>query len=269
MFNRASHDLALPARLVRTGLAFACLALSAGVSAQMRELLVTEVRGNAVRASGKAAPLRTLDTVAAGERVRLSSDTRVGFFHAPDAQLYVVDGPAEVVIRGKQLLVNGKPAGARKLQEAYRNIRLDGYSPGSLTMRSGGSHVRIIGPEGVVPRAGASRFAWDGGEGPWYFEIAGEDGGLVHRERCSANEYSLPPQVLLDEGKRYAWGVSRRAGDLSDGDWTEFVIATAGASPPIVPGSAASDSERLLHAAWLRSLGLGRAALRSGNAAPR
>jgi hypothetical protein len=246
------------------GCALVLCTLVPAANAQVRELLVTEVRGNAVRAGAKPAPLRAMETLRVGERVRLSTDTQVGLFNAADAKLYLVEGPTEIAIGGRDIRANGKAVAPTRLHDAYRNVKLDvrDVTQGSLTLRSEASAVRVVSPEGMVAAGEARTFTWKGDSGPWYFEIAAGDGRLVHRERCEGNAYRLPPEVALDPGQRYAWAVTRRPGALGLGDWTEFTIAPAGASFPPSPAATSTVSERVLHAGWLQDRGLERAALR-------
>lgn len=224
---------------------------------------MTEVRGTVIRSSPKAAPLRALDVLKPGERARLSTDSRVGFFHAPAAHLYLVDGPAEVEVARKHVLANGKPVAPQKLDPAYRRAKVDirDLVQATLPMRSAGRAPRVVAPEGVVVAGAERSFMWQG-EGDWYLEIAAEDGVFLHRAKVAANEFHLPAEVALEIGKRYVWGVSRQPGDLAAGDWTEFAVKAPDADGPVTPAATASDSERLLYAAWLRSQGLVRAAAR-------
>ena len=241
-------------------------AASSDVLAQVRDMLVTEVRGTAVRATGKAgAAVRALDTLKVGDRVRLSSDSHMGLFHPGSAELYWVEGPGEAAVDSTGVKKNGKPVVARKLNDAYRNIKLDSRElvQGSLVMRSSATQARAVAPEGVVSPGAARSLEWTGGAGPWYVEIALESGALIHGGSATGSEYTVPEGVALRDGERYVWAVARHAGEVSSGDWTEFAVRTDTKGVPSAPDAAATDSDRLLYSAWLRAQGLHRAASRA------
>ncbi len=243
-------------------------AVSSATLAQIREVLVTDVRGTAVRATGGAAPLRLLETLRVGERARLSTDSHVGLFNAADAQLYLVEGPAEVAVSARGVVVNGKVASPRVLDAAYRNIKAKAADlvQGSMVMRSG-APVLVLSPEGPTRLADARVFRWRTDGRPWGFELSTDDGIVVHRTTTREDHVQLPPEVVLKAGTKYVWGIRPPLGDAPPADWTDFVIDdVAGA---VAPSAQASRSERVVHAAWLQSRSLPRAAARTlqGNAA--
>jgi len=118
MARISSSDAAPISWLHVFGLIVVLWAVSSDSLAQARDLVVTEVRGTAVRSNSSA--VRSLETLKVGERLRLSSDSRVCLFADQDANLYEIDGPAEVLLSPKGVLANGKPVEGRKLADAYR-----------------------------------------------------------------------------------------------------------------------------------------------------
>jgi hypothetical protein len=212
--------------------------------------------------------VRTLDTLKVGERVRLSSDSRVSLFADQDAKLYEIDGPAEIQLSPKGVLANGKAVEARKLDDAYRNVKVNGSElvQGSMVMRSV-AQVRVIGPEGVVTADAARRFAWSQ-RGAVRFELATQSGDVIFRASAREGSLTLPTSVVLDAGTRYVWGILPLHGGTTPLDWTEFTVAASesGMSPP---ANNASPTEKVLYAAWLKANGMERASLRAmSTAAP-
>lgn len=235
-------------------------AAASDAMAQVREVVVTELRGNAVRSQGNA-PVRTLDTLRTGERVRLSSDSRIGVFSAADAQLYLVDGPAEVTITNGGLLANGKTVEAARMLPAYRGLKAGNADlvQGTLVMRSTEA-ARVSAPEGIVgPRAGRD-FSWTPATGAWRFELALDTGEVIHRASASGGQLTLPPEIELKAGVKYVWGVLPLQGGAAPADWTEFAISPSAIELP--PARDATASERLLFAIWVKGQGLERAASR-------
>ena len=247
------------------GLIVVLWAVSSDSLAQARDLVVTEVRGNAVRSNSSA--VRTLDTLKVGERVRLSSDSRVSLFADQDAKLYEIDGPAEIQLSPKGVLVNGKAVEARKLDDAYRNVKVNGSElvQGSMVMRSNAS-LRLLGPEGTVAPASAREFRWVQQPGTWRFELATDAGILMHRAEARDGRMTLPANVTLENGVHYVWGVLPSQGGTTPADWTEFLVNESQAFPAR-PGADATSSERVVYGAWLKSRGLNRAALRFASGA--
>lgn len=232
-------------------------AVASDAMAQARDMIVTEVRGGAVRVSG--APVKPLDTMKAGERFRLAADSRVGIFSAQEAQLYVVEGPGEVAIGPQGVAANGRAVAGRKLDEAYRNIkpRPGDLVQGSLVMRSARS-LRLVSPEGAVPSSAARAFSWTGEALPWRFELGTDEGEPVYSATTAGNRLELPPSIELKPGVKYVWGLRAASAGASPVDWTEFIVRD-GAAPP----EGASASERVVHALWLQSQSLPRAAARA------
>jgi hypothetical protein len=257
MLNR-DHNHGMPnAWLQVIGFIVVLWAAASDAMAQARDVLVTEVRGTVVKNAVKGVtPVRALDNLKAGDRVRLSSDSHLGLFASSDALLYTVDGPAEVVVGPKGITANGKPAASSRLDEAYRNIKVNAPElvQGSLVMR-GASAARVEGPEGIVAVSDARRFQWRGQESAWRFELATDDGKLVHRAEVRGNGYVLPDVVALEPGVKYVWGIGPVAADAPSADWTEFIV-DANAPPRAEP------TQRLIHAAWLNARGLHRPAQR-------
>ncbi|APV49166.1 hypothetical protein BWI17_05415 [Betaproteobacteria bacterium GR16-43] len=241
--------------------------LWAASSDVLAQALVTEVRGNAIRAN--SAPLRALDTLRAGDRVRLSSDARAGFFVSEDSQLYLVDGPAEVLVGNKSVMANGKPVAPKQLDGAYRTIKAGGSElvQGSMVMRAHGN-MRVLAPEGVVVAGDWREFTWVQQPGTWRFELSTDAGALVHRAEARNGKLVLPPEVSLQVGSKYVWGILPALGGTTPTDWTEFTVVEAG-TYPAKPTEDASASEKILYATWLKSRGLERAAVRMVSSAAR
>lgn len=258
MSNREPHGKS-PLRLLRVAGFVVFWAAASGAMSQMRELVVTEVHGSAVRSSN-GSQVRALEGLKAGERVRLSSDSRIGLFSSADAQLYLVDGPAEVAVATTSVTANGKPATPRQMQEMYRGVKVNPVDlvQGSLVMRSMAG-LELLAPEGMVSPRAARRFTWTAVPGAWRFELSTDAGELVHRSDARGGALTLPDDVVLTPGVKYVWGVAPAQGGATPADWTEFVIAESAAQAPAADALA---SERALYAAWLAARDMGRAAAR-------
>jgi len=240
-------------------------AVASDAMAQAREILVTEVRGSAVRVANGSAAVRALDALKAGDRLRLGLESQVSIFVSDEAQIYVVDGPAEVSIAPRSVLANGKPVVARKLDEGYRGMKVTPeLVQGSLVMRSA-QGVRLEGPEGPVAAADARTYRWRGDGNSWRFELASESGELVHRA-IAIDRVSLPAEVAMKPG-RYVWGISPVSAQAAPLDWTEIEVRGDASASPAPPAAAASATERMLYAAWLRAHAMPRAAARTAQAA--
>lgn len=238
-------------------------AAASDAMAQAREILVTEVRGSVVRAGSTA--VRALDVVKPGDRLRLGLESQVSVFVSDEAQVYVIDGPAEVSIAARSVLANGKPVAARKLDEGYRGVKVTPeLVQGSLVMRSA-QGVRLEGPEGPVAAADARTYRWRGDGNTLRFELASESGELVHRA-IAVDRVSLPAEVAMKPG-RYVWGVSPVSARAAPLDWTEIDVRGDASASPERPAPTASATERLLYAAWLRAHAMPRAAERAARAA--
>jgi hypothetical protein len=263
MFDREHHGNTPVSWLHIAGFVLVLWMAASEAMAQVRELVVTEVRGNAVRSTGNA-QVRTLDSVKVGDRIRLSSDSHIGLFSSADAQLYLVDGPAEVAVGPKGVTANGKPATVQQMREAYRGIRANPADlvQGSLVMRS------IVGlelqaPEGLVSAQAARQFTWIPVPGVWRFELSTDAGELVHRAETRDGKLVLPAEVALKPGIKYVWGIAPPQSGATPADWTEFAISDSEAAQ--APPADAAPSERVLYAAWLVSRDFSRAATRVAN----
>lgn len=241
--------------------------LWAASSDVLAQALVTELRGNAVR--GNSAPLRALDTLRAGDRVRLSSDARAGFFVTEDSRLYLVDGPAEVLVGNRGITANGNPVAPKQLDGVYKTVKTGNAElvQGSMIMRSNGN-MRVLAPEGVVVAGDSREFTWVQQPGSWRFELSTDAGVLVHRAEARNGKLALPPEMTLQVGSKYVWGILPALGGTTPTDWTEFSVVEAGTFPAR-PTEDASASEKLLYATWLKSRGLERAAIRIVSSAAR
>jgi hypothetical protein len=260
MARISSSDAAPISWLHVFGLLVILWAVSSDSIAQARDLVVTEVRGTAVRSN--SSPVRSLDTLKVGERVRLSSDSRVCLFSDQDAGLYEIDGPAEIQLSPKGVLANGKAVEARKLADAYRNVKVNGSElvQGSMVMRSSGG-PRLQGPEGVVSADLARTFSWTAAAGIMRFELTTQSGDVVHRVSTRGTKLTLPAEVRLVSGERYVWAIFAEGNTAAPLDWTEFTVA--GNTESSGPGIPASATERVLYSAWLNSMGMERAAART------
>lgn len=267
MPDREHHGSSSVSWLHVAGFVLVLWMVASDAMAQVRELVVTEMRGNAVRASGSV-PVRALDSLKAGDRVRLSSDSQIGLFSAADAQLYIVDGPAEVAIGPKGVTANGKPAEPRQMRDMYRGVKANSAElvQGSMIMRSGFG-LELQGPEGMVSPQAARRFTWTQAPGVWRFELSTDSGELVHRAEARDGKLDLPTEVVLKPAVKYVWGIAPPQGGATPADWTEFVISESAAAQALPEG--APPSERVLYAAWLMSKDLGRAAVRMVNSTAR
>ncbi len=257
MFPRDQDRTTRTSWLHVAGFVLVLWAVSSDVLAQALGNFVSDVRGTVAWSSGaRAQPVRSLDPVKVGDRMRASSDSHVAVFFAADAALYLVDGPAEVAITDRGVLANGRPVAARQLNVAYRNIKAsaDGLVQGSLVMR-GSPRVRLVAPQGAVVETDARRFQWTGDEAAWTLELASEDGNRVHRVEVRGREYSLPESVVLQPGVKYVWGIGPSANDVPALDWTEFVVDSGAPSQ-------VDRADRVIHAVWLHERGLRRAAQR-------
>lgn len=267
LMARIRNDVAPISWLHVIGMIVVLWAVSSETFAQVREVLVTEVQGSAVRAN--AAPLRTLESLKIGERVRLGNDSHLALFSSDDAQLYQVRGPGEVMLTAKGLTANGQPVASQPMSASYRNLKVS--SPdlvqGSMVMRNNAG-LRLIGPEGVVASADSRRFSWTQQPGTWRFELSTDEGVLLHRAEARNGSLELPAAVELKTGGKYVWGILPAQGGTTPTDWTEFTVVEAG-SAVAKPGEKASASEMLLYAAWLKSRGLDRAAVRMVSSAAR
>ena len=271
MLNR-DHNQGMPNSWLQViGFIVVLWAAASDATAQVRDVLVTEVRGTVVRNAVKGVtPVRALDNLKAGDRVRLSSDSHLGLFASADALLYTVDGPAEVVVGPTGITANGKPAASSKLDEAYRNIKVNAPElvQGSLVMR-GADNAHALAPQGAVDSERATQFRWTPAEAAFTLEIATLEGDSVFKADVRGGEFRLPESVSLKPGTRYVWGIAPARGAAAPADWTEFVIA-----PEIARSLASLSSDassRALHAVWLREQQLTRASGRvlGENPAPR
>ncbi|QJR16954.1 hypothetical protein [Usitatibacter palustris] len=234
----------------------ACFATTAWAG----DVLVTDVSGTVTGKGAKA--VRALDVVRTGERVRLAAGAKASLFVAEGALLYTVEGPAEISNAKTGLVAaTGKLPEAIKLNDAYRKLRVDdpAHVQATLVMRTVGE-VRALSPEGVVAPSDARRFAWKKGAGKLRFELVTDEGRLLHAMETEDLGLTLPEEVVLKPGQRYVWGLSTGNATVPV-DWTEFALDPA--APPI---PAVNSPERVIHAAWLRSRELPRAAARTAEA---
>jgi hypothetical protein len=220
--------------------------------AQARDLFVSDVRGTVQKSTGVAAPVRLLDAVRTGERLRLSSDSQVTIYSPAGGLQFVVDGPAEVAVSAKGVLANGKAVDGRRVDDAYRSVKVNPADmvQGSLVMRAAAT-ASVVAPQGVVTAADARVLTWTG-PGAWVVEVARESGDLVYRAEARGGRLELPAVLQLQADVTYVWGLRRAGANTEPVDWTEFRIAEA----------APEKASRALHAMWLRENGMPRAALR-------
>lgn len=262
MLNR-DHNHAMPNSWLQVvGFIVVLWAAASDAMAQVGDVLVTEVRGTVVRASKNSVqPVRALQSIKVGERIRLSSDSQVTLFLSEDARLYVLDGPAEISVGPKAILSNGKAAPSKKLDDAFRGVKIDSGElvQGSLVMRSF-QPVSLVSPEGAVALLEARTFRWKGAGGPVRFELATDAGDLVHRANVTSDVVTLPQSITLTAGTKYVWGILRDGDASTVADWTEFVVMERGG---LKPSETASRSERVVYAAWLQQNQLPRAAVRA------
>lgn len=241
-------------------------AVSSETFAQVRDLVVTEVSGSVSGVGNGSAPLRVLETVRPATRLRLGPDSQLALFSAADAHLYVMSGPAEVSIGPREIVANGKPVAPRKLHDAYRTIKgsTADLVQGSLVMRNAAG-LRVLSPEGVVGAGTARQFSWTPAPGAWRFELSADSGDVVYRSDVRGASLELPADLKLRAGSKYVWGLLPATGSSAPVDWTEFVVTEEASAP----AKGEAPSERIVHAMWLRSRGLERAAIRTAAEAQR
>jgi hypothetical protein len=240
----------------------AALSIALPLIATAQPVFVTESSGAVAKANGR--PVVLLEPLKPGEAVVLQSGARAVFFVPSEAATYAVSGPADIVATAKGLrAARGSLPEGQRVDEAYRNmkVRAGDAAQGSLILRGDAPEAYLVGPQGPVDAAQSRRFRWLDGDGPWRFELATDNGTLVHRAEIRGNELLLPEAIPLATGVKYVWGITAAAG-TAPVDWTEFSLAPAGQAIAAPPGSGASASERVLYAMWLRSRSMPRAASR-------
>ena len=221
------------------------------------DVLVTETNGTVTVISGTASPVRAIAVLQPGVRVRIAPSSSATLFISEGAKLFEIQGPVDIDVTPKGIrAVKGKLPTPRVLHDAYRRVDTGRVElvQGSLEMRNGEA-LAAMKPEGIVVAEAARKFTWPAREGLRRFELATDEGDLVHGEDVSGNELTLPATVTLRPGVKYVWGVAPR--EASPTDWTEFSIAADNA-----PVAGNTRSERIVHAAWLRSQNLQRASTR-------
>jgi len=221
-------------------------------------LIVTDVKG-AVALAETGGPVAILENLRPGTVLKVPEGAKVELFDPPSATVHSVPGPARLVVQpGAPKLESGKAAPPRKVAEAYRRLRIDNSDVITASMRLRGADGRVVeGPEGFVATGDSRTFRWKARAGIARFEIATVDGDLVHRARVTGTEYRLPDSVKLIAGAKYVWGVGPAAEKQPPFDWTEFAIR----DDPKTPRPPASGaSEWRLYLAWLRAMGMTRAA---------
>lgn len=229
--------------------------------------LVTELQGPASRQAAAAErPVAVLETLAAGERLRIPARSRATVFVPGEAALYEIAGPAEILVTPGEGLsaVSGELPAPRRLHEAYRNLRVDApnIAQGGLILRNESSRVALVSPVGVVSASSARHFQWKAESGlEVRIELATGDGAALLQAAVSTGELRLPEWITLQPGRRYTWGVFLPSAPDSPVDWTDFLVAAAAEPVPGPPGD--SRSERSLYAAWLFAKGLPRASIRA------
>jgi hypothetical protein len=256
-----------PALVAFTLLMHAAPALAAG------EAIVTELRGAVVKVTPKASvALREWDAVKEGDRISVPAGAHVSIFFSPTATLYDLGQPIEVVVKGGALkATSGTLPAPRNLHAAYRKLKIDSSElvQGSLVMRSGET-VKLLGPEGIVTPEEARRFQWAPTNDGFRLELAASSGEPVLAREVKGGALDLPGDVSLKARTTYVWGLSPPVPGSKPTEWTEFRLADPNDKRPQPPRPTAADprSEWLLYAAWLRSRGLHRAALRLAANAP-
>ena len=258
MTARPPRDENAPTSLA--ALAFAAVLLLVGCTdAFAADLLVTDVRGAVTRA-GTPQPVSLFDTLKPGARIAVPEGARVELLDAGGGTIQPVRGPATVTLTPQGPRADsGTLEPVRQVDATLRRVKVtpQDLAMGSLRMRSADSRV-LEGPEGFVSSAEARTFRWQGRANLVRFELATQEGEVVHAGRVEGDRYALPDAVKLESGRTYVWGVSGLNPADPPADWTEFSIRDASDAP-----RATGASEWRLMAASLRAAGLKRAAERA------
>jgi len=241
-------------------LAFAAVLLLVGCTdAFAGDLLVTDVRGAVTRA-GSTQPVALFDTLKPGARLALPEGARVELLDSAAGTIQPVRGPASISLTPQgPRAESGTLDPVRQVDASLRRVKITAQdlALGSLRMRSGESRL-LEGPEGFVTATEARTFRWKGRANLVRFELATQQGEVVHKGRVEGDGYSLPGAVKLEPGRAYVWGLSGLNPADPPADWTEFAIRE-GDEVPKVSGA----SEWRLLAVALRAAGLRRAAERA------
>jgi hypothetical protein len=255
---RPPRDDSAPTNLA--ALAFAAVLLLVGCTdAFAADLLVTDVRGPVTRA-GAPQPIALFETLKPGARIAVPEGARVELLDAAAGTIQPVRGPATITLTPQGPRADaGTLEPVRQLDAALRRVKVtpQDLALGSLRMRGSDSRV-LEGPEGFVSAAEARTFRWKGRVDLVRFELATQEGEVVHQGRVEGGRYALPDGVRLEAGRNYVWGVSGLNPADPPADWTEFAIRD-GSEAPVASGA----SEWRLVAVSLRAAGLRRAAERA------
>ncbi len=258
MTDRANPDEGAPTGLA--SLAFAAVLLLIGCTDSFAaDLLVTDVRGAVTRA-GTSQPVALFDTLKPGVRLAVPEGARLELLDSVAGTVQPVRGPASISLTPQGPRADsGALEPVRPVDAALRRVKItqQDVAQGSLRMR--GADARVLeGPDGFVTPAEARTFRWKARANLVRFEIATQEGDVVHKGRVEGGSYTLPDSVKLEAGRAYVWGVSGVNPAEPPADWTEFSIREADETY-----RASGASEWRLVAVRLRAAGLNRAAERA------
>lgn len=247
--------------LAITALALLPLAVRAAPAAPVA--LVTDVTGD-VSLESPQAPVKLMEALPAEAEIVVGAGAHAVVFYLADGAQFTLAGPGRYRLhaRAPAPARGAAPVERKAAPVAYRGLRLrtERTAQGGVVMRGADTWLRHPVKETVLD--GDVEFRWDApaGDATYEFELADEDGHVLHTARTQATTLRLPKGTTLRPGKGYVWAVRARPASGGGGEYraAPFRVIDAGARRKLEAAQPAHDapfSDRVLYAALLDDVG--------------
>jgi hypothetical protein len=240
----------------RARAAAGALALACGWAFAQPVAVVTDVQGSATMANATGTPVAIVQTLNAGDRVRLAAGARVALLYYADGAQFDALGPGEIALEAQRPQASSGAVVQARAAPGASTLRLKpgGLVQGAVVMRNLG--LRVVAPD---PQVLSTRpeLAWTDSRTGTAYDVAVIDasGARAFEQTTSARTAQIPESRALAPGQSYALQVTARIGDqVVQVARAEFRVASAelqAQAKALAPASDASVAERVAYALWL------------------
>jgi hypothetical protein len=236
--------------------AAAVFALACGCAFAQPAAVVTDVQGPATMANAAGTPVAILQTLDAGDRVRLAAGARVALLFYADGAQYDARGPGEITLEAQRPQASSGAVVQARAATAPSAMRLKpgGLVQGAVVMRNLGLRVVAPDPQVLSPRP---ELAWTDSRTGTVYDVAVIDasGARAFEQTTTARTAQVPESRALAPGQSYALQVTARIGDqVVQVARAEFRVASAdlqAQAKALAPSTDAPVAERVAYALWL------------------
>ncbi len=225
--------------------------------------MVTDRQGKVqVTEGGRARPLALLDYLRDGPDLKLGRGASVTLVYFASGTQFVLAGEGGARIQADKPAPQGKvtvSSSAMRQGALVANARKE-TAQGALVMKTAPQPIWALSPADGKILDARPVFHWESKrvKPPYRVTLNDASGTRVAEGEVKGTSYTLPANVTLHDGARYAWRVEGRVGKERQGSEASFEIATAAERDKVNqarPAAGAPFSERVTYAAILDGMG--------------